>query len=153
MKIEFSMYDPNLVKPMRDEVVTLGFKELLNKEEAIKEIESDGTALVFVNSVCGCAAGKARPGLKIAIQWASENDCMPDKLLTAFAGMEKEAVDIVRGYFENNPPSSPQIAMMKDGKLVSLITRQEIENSDEFIVAEKIVKLLQAGRKESYYGQ
>ena len=148
MKIEFSMYDPNLVKPMRDEVTTLGFKELFIKEEAAKEIESKGTALVFVNSVCGCAAGKARPGLKMAINWATENNCLPDRLLTAFAGMEKEAVNTVRGYFENNPPSSPQFAMMKDGKLVSLIHRHEIENSDEFVVAEKIVKLLQASRKE-----
>lgn len=148
MKIEFSMYDPNLVKPMREEVTTLGFKELLNKEEAIKEIESKGTALVFVNSVCGCAAGKARPGLKLALEYAKENNCLPDKLLTAFAGMEKEAVNTVRGYFENNPPSSPQIAMMKDGKLVSLIHRHEIENADEHLVAEKIVKLLQDSRKE-----
>ncbi len=148
MKIEFSMYDPNLVKPMRDEVTTLGFKELFNKEEVAKEIESTGTALVFVNSVCGCAAGKARPGLKMAVKWATENDCLPDRLLTAFAGMEKEAVNTVRSYFENNPPSSPQIAMMKDGKLVSMIHRYEIENSDEFVVAEKIVKLLQASRKE-----
>lgn len=148
MKIEFSMYDPNLVKPMRDEVTTLGFKELLNKEEATKEIENEGTALVFVNSVCGCAAGKARPGLKLAIQWAKDNNCLPDTLLTAFAGMEKEAVNTVRGYFDNNPPSSPQFAMLKDGKLISMIHRQEIESSDEFAVAEKIVKLLQAGRKE-----
>lgn len=148
MKIEFSMYDPNLVKPMRDEVTTLGFKELLNKEEAVNEIESKGTALVFVNSVCGCAAGKARPGLKMAVKWATDNNCLPDKMLTAFAGMEKEAVNTVRGYFENNPPSSPQFAMMKDGKLVSMIQRHEIENSDEFVVAEKIVKLLQASRKE-----
>lgn len=148
MNIEFSMYDPNLVKPMRDEVSTLGFKEIFNKEEAVKEIESEGTSLVFVNSVCGCAAGKARPGLKLAVQWASENSCLPDRMLTVFAGMEKEAVNVVRGYFENNPPSSPQIAMMKDGKLVSLIHRHEIENSDEFAVAEKIVKLLQESRKE-----
>jgi putative YphP/YqiW family bacilliredoxin len=148
MKIEFSMYDPNLVKPMRDEVTTLGFKELLSKEEVIKEIESDGYALVFVNSVCGCAAGKARPGLKMAVKWADENNCLPDRLLTAFAGMEKEAVNTVRGYFENNPPSSPQIALTKNGKLVSLIHRHEIENSDEFVVAEKIVNILKACRKE-----
>jgi putative YphP/YqiW family bacilliredoxin len=148
MEIQISMYDPRLVKPMRDEVTTLGFKELITKEETIKEIESKGTALVFVNSVCGCAAGKARPGLKLAVQWAEKNNCLPDKLLTAFAGMEKEAVNTVRGYFGNNPPTSPQIAMMKDGKLVSLIQRQEIENSDEFVVAEKIVKILQVCRKE-----
>lgn len=148
MEIQISMYDPRLVKPMRDEVTTLGFKELITKEETIKEIESKGTALVFVNSVCGCAAGKARPGLKLAVQWAEKNNCSPDKLLTVFAGMEKEAVNTVRGYFGNNPPTSPQIAMMKDGKLVSLIQRQEIENSDEFVVAEKIVKILQVCRKE-----
>jgi putative YphP/YqiW family bacilliredoxin len=148
MEIQISMYDPRLVKPMRDEVTTLGFKELITKGETIKEIESKGTALVFVNSVCGCAAGKARPGLKLAVQWAGKNNCLPDRMLTAFAGMEKEAVNTVRGYFGNNPPTSPQIAMMKDRKLVSLIQRQEIENSDEFAVAEKIVKLLQVCRKE-----
>lgn len=143
MNIEFSMYDPNLVKPMREEVTALGFKELLNKEDVIKEIESEGTALVFVNSVCGCAAGKARPGLKLAVQWAVDNNCLPDRLLTAFAGMEKEAVNTVRGYFDNNPPSSPQIGLTKNGKLVTLIHRHEIENSNEIVVAEKIVKLLQ----------
>jgi putative YphP/YqiW family bacilliredoxin len=84
----------------------------------------------------------------MAINWATENNCLPDNLLTVFAGMEKEAVNTARGYFENNPPSSPQIAMMKDGKLVSMIHRHEIENSDEFVVAEKIVKLLQTSRKE-----
>lgn len=142
MEIEFSTYDPKLVKPMREEVTALGFKELLNKEQVINEIESEGTALVFVNSVCGCAAGKARPGLKLAVQWAIDNNCLPDKLLTVFAGMEKEAVKTVRGYFDNNPPSSPQIALTKEGKLVTLIHRHEIENSNEIIVAEKIVKIL-----------
>lgn len=143
MKIEFSMYDPNLVKPMREEVTILGFKELLNKNDVINEIGAQGTALVFVNSVCGCAAGKARPGLKLAMKWAEENNVMPDRLLTAFAGMEKEAVNEVRKYFEPNPPSSPQIGILKDGKLKSLIPRHEIENTNEFVVADKIVKLLQ----------
>lgn len=136
------MYDPNLVKPMREEVTALGFKELFNSNDAVDEIEAEGTALVFVNSVCGCAAGKARPGLRIAMDWARENNALPDRLLTAFAGMEKDAVSKVRTYFEPNPPSSPQIALLKDGNLVSLIHRYEIENSNEFVVAEKIVKLL-----------
>ncbi len=143
MKIEFGMYDPNLVKPMREEVTELGFKELLTQNDAADEIEKEGTALVFVNSVCGCAAGKARPGLKLAMQWAHANNALPDRLLTAFAGMEKEAVSKVRSYFEPNPPSSPQIGLLKDGKLVSLIHRYDIESTDEFTVAEKIVKLLQ----------
>ena len=86
---------------------------------------------------------KRRPGLKLAVQWAIDNNCFPDKLLTVFAGMEKEAVNTVRSYFNNNPPSSPQIALTKDGKLVSLIHRHEIENSNEIVVAEKIVKILQ----------
>lgn len=143
MKIEFSMYDPNLVQPMREEVTALGFKELLNEYDVVNEIETKGTALVFVNSVCGCAAGKARPGLKLAIKWAEENNALPDRLLTVFAGMEKAAVNEVRKYLEPNPPSSPQIALVKDGKLVSLIPRHEIENTNEFVVAEKIIKLLQ----------
>lgn len=143
MKIEFSMYDPNLVQPMREEVTALGFKELLNEYDVVNEIETKGTALVFVNSVCGCAAGKARPGLKLSIKWAEENNALPDRLLTVFAGMEKAAVNEVRKYLEPNPPSSPQIALVKDGKLVSLIPRHEIENTNEFVVAEKIIKLLQ----------
>ncbi|MFA7362135.1 MAG: BrxA/BrxB family bacilliredoxin [Candidatus Kapaibacterium sp.] len=143
MELDISTYDPDLVQPMRDEVTELGFKELLTREDVTDEIEMHGTVLVFVNSVCGCAAGKARPGLKLAMKWAEENNALPDRLLTAFAGMEKEAVNEVRKYFAPNPPSSPQIGLISEGKLAALISRQEIENGDEFVVANKIIKLLQ----------
>lgn len=133
------MYDPILVQPMRDEVRELGFNELYKSKDVTKELSEKGTAFIFVNSVCGCAAGKARPGLKLAIKFASENNFMPDKLLTVFAGMEKEAVGTVRKYFGSYPPSSPQMALLKDGKIVSMIQRFEIENTDAETVAEKIL--------------
>jgi len=146
MKLEFNLYDPNLIKPMRDEVTSLGFKELFNIEQVEHEINKSGTTLVFVNSVCGCAAGKARPGLKIAMEYAKENNILPDNLLTVFAGMEKSAVSKVREYFKNLPASSPQIALFNDGKFINIIQRNEIENSNEFQVAEKIIAIL----KENY---
>lgn len=133
------MYDPILVQPMRDEVKELGFYELYKSEDVTKELSEKGTAFIFVNSVCGCAAGKARPGLKLAIKFASENNFMPDKLLTVFAGMDKEAVETARKYFGKYPPSSPQMALLKDGKIVSMIQRLEIENTDAETVAEKIL--------------
>jgi putative YphP/YqiW family bacilliredoxin len=136
------MYDPMMVQPMREEAVDIGFKELYTSEEVENELKKDGTSFVFVNSVCGCAAGKARPGLRIAINWAKENNFMPDRLITVFAGMEKDAVNQVRSYLDNNPPTSPQMALLKDGKLVELIQRNEIENNDAYKVAEKVANVL-----------
>lgn len=142
MKFEFNLYDPVLVKPMRDEVTSLGFSELLTDQDAERCLMQRGFSIVFINSVCGCAAGKARPGLKIAVDWAKNNDCLPHNLYTAFAGMERRAVSKSRDIFGNFPPSSPQIALLKDGILLGLIQRNEIENSDAFQVSEKIISLL-----------
>jgi len=119
------MYDQNAVQPMRDELLAVGFTELLTPtdvEEAIS-VEDDKTVFVMINSVCGCAAGSARPGVSLALQ----NDVIPDKIYTGFAGQEKEAVDIVRQKIEGFPPSSPSIALFKNGKLLHFTPRHHIE--------------------------
>lgn len=136
------MYDPVMVQPMRDEAKEIGFTELYTPEEVDTELKKEGTTFVFVNSVCGCAAGKARPGLGMAIKWAKENNAMPDRLITVFAGMEKDAVQTARKYFEGYPPSSPQMALLKDGKIVDMIQRFEIESNDAYTVANVVVHML-----------
>lgn len=128
------MYDPRMVQPMRDEVTKIGFKEMLTADDVEKEMSTPGTALVFINSVCGCAAGSARPSLKLAI----ENTKKPDRLLTAFAGNDKEAVAKARSYFTGFPPSSPQMAILKDGKLVWMLERWQIEGRMPEAIASEI---------------
>ncbi|MBK8981024.1 MAG: BrxA/BrxB family bacilliredoxin [Ignavibacteria bacterium] len=129
------MYDPIMVQPMREEATEIGFRELLTPDEVKNELSKDGTTFVFVNSVCGCAAGKARPGLSLAVEWAKNNNAMPDNLVTVFAGMEKDAVNEARNYFTGIPPSSPQMALLKNGELVHMINRMDIENNDANTVA------------------
>lgn len=136
------MYDPIMVKPMRDEVTEIGFKELTTPDEVKDELAKDGTSFVFVNSVCGCAAGQARPGLAMAMKWAKDNNVMPDRLLTVFAGMEKDAVETARSYFTGYAPSSPQMGLIKDGKLVGMIERLQIENNDALAVGNLIAGML-----------
>lgn len=119
------MYDPVMVQPMRDEVTEVGFTELKTVEEVDGELKDlKGTALLFVNSVCGCAAGGARPGLRLALQNSSNK---PAKLLTVFAGMERDAANQARGYLVGVPPSSPMIALLKDGEPVHVLERHHIE--------------------------
>lgn len=137
------MYDPVMVQPMRDEVKEIGFKELYSPEEVNNELSKNGTTFVFVNSVCGCAAGKARPGLSAAIKWAKENNALPDNLITVFAGMDKDAVNEARKYFTGIVPTSPQMALLKDGELVHMIQRMDIESNDANTVANKIAGALQ----------
>jgi putative YphP/YqiW family bacilliredoxin len=113
-----------MVQPMREDLTQIGFKEWLTPEDVEADMaNAEGTALVVVNSICGCAAGKARPGVATALQ----NERVPDRLYTVFAGMELEATDRARGYFDPYPPSSPQIALFKDGKLVRMLERSDIE--------------------------
>ncbi|MDA8352895.1 MAG: BrxA/BrxB family bacilliredoxin [Firmicutes bacterium] len=116
-----------MVQPMRDELTRVGFEELTTPEEVVEALEgkgAKGTALVVVNSVCGCAAGLARP----AVVHSLEHDTKPDHLFTVFAGQDKEATAKAREYFEGYPPSSPSFALMKDGKVVHMIPRHEIED-------------------------
>lgn len=120
---------------MREELTTLGFEELLTPDAVDKVLGSDGVVLVVVNSVCGCAAGKARPGVRLAVQ----HDKVPDKLTTVFAGMEIDATERARSYFPGYPPSSPQIGLLKDGKLVYLMERHDIEGREANEIAAKLV--------------
>jgi len=129
------MYDPTLVQPMRDEVTSLGIKELRTPEEVDAAVNSPGTTLVFVNSVCGCAAGGARPGLRLALRHGN----LPDNLVTVFAGMDREATQRARDYFLGYPPSSPQIALMRDGRVVHMIQRHHIEGRTPEMIAGNLI--------------
>jgi len=125
MSMSFERYMLDMVQPMRDELTRLGIKELRTPEEVEESLPSaKGTALIVVNSVCGCAAGQARPGVALALQ----NGKTPDHLYTVFAGQDKEATAKAREFFAPYPPSSPSIAVMKDGELVHFIERHQIEN-------------------------
>ncbi|HEY4756005.1 MAG TPA: BrxA/BrxB family bacilliredoxin, partial [Ignavibacteriaceae bacterium] len=124
------MYDQDAVQPMRDELIAVGFKELLTVKDVDEAllVNDDKTTLVMINSVCGCAAGSARPGVSLALQ----HKTIPDKLCTVFAGQERDAVDHARKLITNYPPSSPSVAMFKNGKLIYFMPRLEIEgNSPE----------------------
>jgi len=125
MSMSFEAYMKDVVQPMRDELTRLGIKELRTPDEVAEELESsNGTALVVVNSVCGCAAGQCRPGVAQALT----NEKLPDRLYTVFAGQDKEATAKAREFFAPYPPSSPSIALMKDGQLVHFIERHQIED-------------------------
>ena len=130
------MYDPELVQPMRDEVTQLGVKELRSPADVDKALKQPGTTLVFVNSVCGCAAGEARPALRLSLMNAKK----PANLYTVFAGMETDAVAKAREFFQPYRPSSPQIGLLKDGKLVKMFQRQDIEGRDPSSIAKNLVE-------------
>jgi putative YphP/YqiW family bacilliredoxin len=127
-------YDPMLVKPMKEELTRLGVQELLTAADVDGVMAKKGTTLIFVNSVCGCAAGGARPGLTLAMS----HPVKPDTIATVFAGQDTEATSRARSYFEGNPPSSPAIALFKDGKLARLIQRWEIEGRDPRQIAKDL---------------
>jgi putative YphP/YqiW family bacilliredoxin len=118
------MYPNVLVIPMREDLTRLGIKELRTADEVNQALSNQkGTTLLVINSVCGCAAGNARPAVKIAMDHKS----LPDQLTTVFAGQDQEATAQARSYIEGYPPSSPSIALFKDGKLVEMIQRHQIE--------------------------
>ncbi|MFD2743664.1 MULTISPECIES: BrxA/BrxB family bacilliredoxin [Sphingobacterium] len=129
------MYPEYLVSPMRQELVDAGFEELKSAEAVESVIPSEGTVFVVVNSVCGCAAANARPAAKAAVK----NEKHPDKLVTVFAGMEKDAVDRARAYMLPYPPSSPAMALFKDGQLVHMIERHMIEGRPAQMIADNLV--------------
>jgi len=130
------MYDADLVQPMREEVTRLGVKELKTPADVEAAVKLPGTTLIFVNSVCGCAAGGARPGLRTALMNAKK----PTNMFTVFAGMETQATEKAREFFKPYRPSSPQIAMFKDGKLVKMIQRQDIEGKQPADVAKSLTE-------------
>ncbi|HEY9081758.1 MAG: BrxA/BrxB family bacilliredoxin [Flavobacteriales bacterium] len=128
------MYPPELVAPMKSELTEVGFEELLTPDAVDKAITSEGTTFVLINSVCGCAAANARPAARMAIT----NDKRPDRITTVFAGVDAEAVNQARKYMLPYPPSSPSMALFKNGKLVHFIERHHIEGRPAEMIAENL---------------
>lgn len=128
------MYPEELVKPMRAELSDAGFKELYTSDAVKDALSQGGTTLVVVNSVCGCAARNARPGVKMSL----ENGKTPANLITVFAGVDKEAVDAAREMMFPFPPSSPSMALFKDGELVHMLERHHIEGRPAEMIAENL---------------
>lgn len=130
-------YPEYLIAPMRGEMTEMGARELRTAQavdEAVKN--SDGVVMMVVNSVCGCAAGKARPGIAMALR----NKNRPDVLATVFAGADIEATDRARQYFTGYPPSSPSIGLLRDGKLIYMMERKQIESRDAQMIAEELAR-------------
>jgi len=130
------MYPEYLVAPMREDLTSVGFKDLKSAEEVESAVKAQGTTFVVVNSVCGCAAANARPAAKLAVQQEKH----PDNFVTVFAGVEKEAVDKARGFMLPYPPSSPSMALFKDGKLVHMIERHQIEGRPAQMIADNLMQ-------------
>lgn len=136
MRLPQQMYDERLVAPMRQDLTRLGIRELRTAEEVDGELKDlKGTALVVVNSVCGCSARMARPAVAIALQ----NPIKPEHLTTVFAGQDAEATERARSYFTGYPPSSPQIGLLKDGQLVFMLERWQIEGRPAEEIAHDLV--------------
>jgi putative YphP/YqiW family bacilliredoxin len=134
MNMDFNFFMNDVVTNARREIVDAGYTELKTPEEVEKAVAEKGTTLVMVNSVCGCAGGIARPAAAHALHY----DKRPDHLVTVFAGQDKEATETARSYFTGFPPSSPSFALLKDGKLCTMIERHEIEGHDPMAVIQKL---------------
>ncbi|MBN8785723.1 MAG: BrxA/BrxB family bacilliredoxin [Terrimonas sp.] len=130
------MYPSEIVIPMKEELTENGFEELLTPEEVDKALQNKGTTLVMINSVCGCSAGSARPGVLMAVTNAEKK---PDHLTTTFAGYDIDAVKKIREHLLPYPPSSPAIALFKDGQLVHFIERHQIEGRPAQLIAGNLI--------------
>ena len=128
------MYPPELVKPMREDLTSIGFKELHTADDVNNALKNEGTTLVVVNSVCGCAAANARPGARMSLQ----NTKTPDHLVTVFAGVDRDAVDAAREQMIPFPPSSPSMGLFKNGDLVHMLERHHIEGRHADMIAENL---------------
>lgn len=135
------MYPAELVQPMKEELTENGFKELLTHEEVENQLKQPGTTLIMINSVCGCSAGTARPGVLMAVMNSQKR---PDHLTTTFAGFDVEAVQTVRQHLLPYPPSSPSIALFKDGQLVHFIERHMIEGRSAQMIAHNLIGAFEA---------
>ncbi len=138
MAMSFDQYMRDMIQPMRDELTSLGIRELRTPEEVEENLpNAAGTTLVVINSVCGCAAGQCRPGVAQALQ----HEKTPNNLFTVFAGQDKEATAQAREYFAPYPPSSPSIALFKDGELVHFIERHGIEDRSAGEIADELTRV------------
>ena len=133
------MYDPELVRPMREELTSVGFQELKTPAEVDQWIDDPQPGLLVINSVCGCAAGMARPGVRMAIQHANR----PARLATVFAGNDREAVAQARSRFGQIPPSSPSMALLKDGQVVDFLPRHRIEGRSADQVRDDLIAMFE----------
>ena len=138
------MYDPNLVQPMREELTDIGFTEMRSADEVddvFGKKAREGTTLLVVNSVCGCAAGMARPA--IAMSLLDDAEPRPEHLLTVFAGQDGEATERARAFMPDIPPSSPSVFLIKDGQTVFLLHRHNIEGRDARVIAQDLLTAYQ----------
>ena len=134
-------YPEIMIHGMRQELAQLGIEETKTPEQVIEAVENtDGTVMVVVNSVCGCAAGGVRPGIAMALQ---NSEVKPDKAITVFAGADIDATDVARDYFEGYSPSSPSIGFLKDGKLVKMFERRDLEGRHPLMIAQELVNAFQ----------
>ncbi|QED48554.1 BrxA/BrxB family bacilliredoxin [Cytobacillus dafuensis] len=134
MNMDFNLFMNDVVNQARKEIVAAGYTELKTTDEVEEALNKKGTTLVMVNSVCGCAGGIARPAAAHSLHY----DKRPDHLVTVFAGQDKEATALARNYFTGYPPSSPSFAILKDGKLCTMIERHEIEGHEPMAVIQKL---------------
>lgn len=134
MNMDFNFFMNDVVSQARQEIADAGYKELKTADEVEKAIEQKGTTLVMINSVCGCAGGIARPAAAHSLHY----DKRPDHLVTVFAGQDKEATETARSYFTGYPPSSPSFALLKDGKICTMIERHDIEGFEPMAVVQKL---------------
>jgi putative YphP/YqiW family bacilliredoxin len=134
MSMDFNFFMNDIVRQAREEIVTAGYEELKTPEEVKDALAKKGTTLVMINSVCGCAGGVARPAAAHALHY----DKRPEHLVTVFAGQDKEATETARSYFTGYPPSSPSFALLKDGKICTMIERHQIEGNDPMTVVSKL---------------
>ena len=130
------MYPEIMVIPLREELTRSGIVETRTAAEVDRALSQPGTTMVVVNSICGCAAGKMRPGVRLAMQHVTR----PDHAVTVFAGQDREATERVRSYFPNQPSSSPSIAILRDGQLLYLMQRSAIENSTAPAIAQELIR-------------
>jgi putative YphP/YqiW family bacilliredoxin len=134
--MDFNFFMNDIVRQAREEIVSAGYKELTTAAEVDEALQQKGTTLVMINSVCGCAGGVARPAAAYALHY----DKRPDHVVTVFAGQDKEATEKARSYFTGYPPSSPSFALLKDGKICSMVERHQIEGYDPATVVSKLQK-------------
>ena len=130
------MYPELMLIPMREELTKAGVLEARTSADVDAALAKTGTTMLIVNSVCGCAAGKMRPGVRLALQHTTK----PDQAVTVFAGQDREATDRARSYFQGHPPTSPAIAILRDGQLIYLLQRSAIENSTAPAIAQELTR-------------